>query len=349
MKKFVKYGILGLLGIIIIYVIYGVISSANAPKQVTATKPTRGNIEVTITANGKVQSIDTVELNFNATGKISYMPFKEGDTVKKGTVLAYLDGTDVKEKSNKAWADYRGSLESLREFENGYKDKPHDNLYLMQKGQKEAARDALSAIVAQNLLGYKDKTLVSPINGTITTINNQVGETPSAALPVIIVQDTGKIEFVAEVDEQDIGVVAASQSAEITLDAYSDRTIAGDVVRIESVSKTGTTGNTYFPVHIEVLAADKPLLVGMNGDASIKTTEKNNIVIIPQDVLLEEEEKTFVYIMENGMAKKKFIKTGLENDTEVEVTQGLSESDTIISSELTTIKDGTKVAVKESK
>ena len=80
--------------------IYFSYSSSKAPKKVTVTTPKYQNIETTISSGGKIQAVNQRSLSFNSSGKLLYMPYEEGDEVKKGQVLGYLDQSEAKEQTN---------------------------------------------------------------------------------------------------------------------------------------------------------------------------------------------------------------------------------------------------------
>ncbi len=327
---------------------YSAYANSQAPKKVTTEKIARGELLKVVSASGKVQSQNTSELSFTGTGRISSLPFKEGDEVKKGQVLAYLDGSSLKQQENKAWADYRLALEKLREFENNNKDKPKTDTYMISKAQLEAQRDAYSALVGQTRTGYQDRTLISPISGIISSITADVGETPGSG-PVITVVDPSALEFVAEVDEQDIGTITLGLTAEVFLDSYSGKTFSGSVTKIETIAKTGTSGNTYYPVRIGIQAGDSTLLVGMNGDGDIQTAKKDNVVLLPLEFIQEDEDVKFVYVIENSKVTKRTVTTGLESDIEAEVISGLTEGESIISGDTAALTEGQAVEVENKK
>jgi HlyD family secretion protein len=343
MKKYVKYITIAVILFAIIWAISAYISAKNAPLKVTTEKVQRKGIITEITSNGKIQPKKSYELTTPATGKIAYMPFEEGDEVTKGTVLVILDEIDAKEQTNKAWADYKISLEKIREFENNNKDKPKDDKYIISYNQLASQRDGYAAIVAQNIALQRNRVLVSPINGAITQINKKPGELASSAQTIIAVADLNDLEFVAEVDEQDTGKLAPNQKATLRLDAFADQEFTGEVREISKVAKINSTGGTYYPTKLNLFNKSSFIRVGMNGDATVQTEQKNGILTLPTEAVLEEENKKFVFTVLNGTAHKTLVETGIQNDTDIEIRSGLNEGDVVITTEQEKIKEGSTV------
>lgn len=339
-KKIILYIII----IIIIWSVYSYFQSQNAPKKVTVINPVSDELIVTVSANGKIQSQDTSSPRFAASGRISALYVQEGDQVKKGQILGYIDGSDIKQQENQTWADYKIALEKLREFELNYQNKPQDDRYWIAKNQLEAQRDRSAAAVAQTRTGYSNRSLIAPISGTITKIYKTQGEVV-ASEPVVDIQNESTLEFVAEVDEQDIGDVREGQRVMLNLDAYPQDELEATITKIENIAKTGSTGNTYFPVSINVVSTIKPLRIGMNGDAIITTAQAPNKILLPLEYLIEENNETYVYLVENGLVKKQTVTTGLQSDSVVEIISGINTESNIISSDASLVKENEKVEV----
>jgi len=338
-KKLIFFAIL----IIAAYFIYTAVTASTRPKKITTAQASYKDIKTTVSASGKIQAVNQRSLSFNSIGKLLYMPFREGDDVKKGQLIGYLDQSDLSAQTNKSWSDYRNSLEKLREFENNNKDKPKTDSYTISKSQLEASRDSFAALVASSLAVQNKATLVSPISGTITIINSKQGESVTAGSPVMIIADLGELEFVAETDEQDIGNVVASQPAILNIDAFPKAEIKGQVKEISKSSKTNASGGTYFPTKISLDSNDYTLRSGMNGDVEITTLQKKNVLAIGRDLVQEDDKNEYVFVVSSGKIQKKIIKTGIKNDFDVEITDGLTTEDHLVTGDLSKIKEGDKV------
>lgn len=132
------------------------------------------------------------------------------------------------------------------------------------------------------------------------------------------------------VDELDINSVACGQNAVITMDAFENKEFSGT---INNVGTTATTsgGSSKYTVDI-ILNKEDGMLQGMSASAIININEANDVILIPSDAISERGGASFVYTGktdEGQLTDEIQIKTGLSDGTNVEVTEGLSEGDTV--------------------
>ncbi len=107
----------------------------------------------------------------------------------------------------------------------------------------------------------------------------------------------------------------------------------------QDIKEKGVT----FLVRIAVKKSGVVLRLGMTADVDIFVATRDNIVKVPLDAVQEKDEKKFVYTVENGKARRKEIKLGLENDEEAEVIIGVKEGEEIISTNVDRLFDGRPV------
>ena len=132
------------------------------------------------------------------------------------------------------------------------------------------------------------------------------------------------------VDEADINSVAEGQSATVTLDAMEDQSFDGEITAV-TTSSSGDSGSVKYSVDVTIDKADG-MLAGMTASAVINIEESENCLMIPSAAITEVDGETVVYTeqdSEGNLSGETVIETGLSNGTQVEVTSGLSEGDTI--------------------
>jgi HlyD family secretion protein len=81
----------------------------------------------------------------------------------------------------------------------------------------------------------------------------------------------------------------------------------------------------------------------MNGDAEIIAEKRENVLSVPTEAIFESDNQRFVWIIKEGKAFKREIKTGFSTDDLTEVSENLNENDIIIRSPVTKITEGMKV------
>jgi len=252
--------------------------------------------------------------------------------------------------------------------------------------QVEQAR----AVLKQAKDDFSKTTIYAPMAGTISELNKEVGEIALGSQfqedVIMIVSNLAGMEALVNVDENDIVSVAVEDSARIEVDALSDKVFRGVVSEIASSAKitgAGTTDQkTEFEVKITVLNPGEELRPGMTASSDILTETRDNAIGIPiqcvtvrtPDQLKKKATKdsgnvaladslskqnfvpdkdgfvSVVFIVEQGQVQAKQVKTGIQSETHIEILEGLSEGDEIITGSYRaisqTLQNGSPVVVK---
>ncbi len=185
--------------------------------------------------------------------------------------------------------------------------------------------------IAQKELG--ESQLHAPIDGIVTFIYGKIGEnialTETSLKPFLSIQADNLI-VEANVPETDIVKVAAGDDVEMTIDAFDfTEKLKGEVIYIDP-AETIIQGVIYYEIKTAFDIDNPELKSGMTTNLEIITDKKENVLKIPTRAVKFEDENRYVDILLNGKSKKVNIKTGLESDQYVEVTEGLKQGDKII-------------------
>ncbi len=307
---------------------YGRNQSKNG-KEVKEAIVTRGEVVSSLTVSGEIKADKKATLNYSSSGKVAYLGIKEGDEVKKGQVLSYLDMGDLDAASNKAYYTYIAAEASAKKVEDDMKNKgasetfAEKNTRIAAQTTRDIAYDAWLA--AQRAV--KNARLVAPFAGVVTSVSvDTVGDTASITDGITMV-DPASLYFSGEVDEQDIGKVIEGQEVTIKLDAFEGKEFKATVGDIGFESETSSTGATVFPVKLRFAYDDlKHLRIGMNGDARIVFEIKSNVLRLPFDAVDGDE----VVIRDGDKEKTVTVGVGLVGEDEVEIVSGLNEGDKVL-------------------
>lgn len=178
-----------------------------------------------------------------------------------------------------------------------------------------------------------DATVASSDTSSSTTTTDTYNTNGVTAF-TIYGQDNYKISL--SVDELDILSIKEGQTASITMDALSDQTFEGTVSKVGTIGSTSGSSTKYT---IEItIPKDDNMRIGMSASATITISESENAVLIPLSALQEKGGKTYVYTStdESGnLSGEVEVETGLSNSSQVEITSGLSEGDTVYYQETT--------------
>ena len=309
---------------------------------ITTVGVTKRNFTKTLSSSGKTKAEKAVELKFQASGKLTWVGVKEGDTVTAYQALAGLDRREVQKNLEKALRDYSSERNDFEQtWRVTYDGKTPNDAFndtvkrILEKNQWDLEKAVLD--VELKHLSLEFATLVTPIAGIITHIDTPVaGVNITPATAVFSVADPKSLIFEANVDETDVGGLTIGQQAAITLDAFPEATYSGTISYISYISQQSSGGATVFPVKI-TFASPQNLRIGLNGDITIVTDQKDDVLTVPTEAIREEKGETYVYKKLNGKYEKIKVTTGTKNEDEVIVIEGLTEGDTVVTKGFTNI------------
>jgi len=273
----------------------------------------RGDLTVTVTATGKVEPTNQVEVSSELSGIIRTVLVDFNSVVKVGQPLAELDTDKLKaqvEHSHKmllaATAKVDEAKATLAEQESIYDRKK--NLAAREFASKQdldaarASRDraiaALASAVAQvgvaeadlkvNETNLGKSCICSPINGVVLKRNVEPGQTVATSFqaPVLftIAEDLKKMELRVDVDEADVGKVREGQKATFSVDAYPDRRFPAVVNQVRFAPETVEGVVTYKAV-LSVDNTDLLLRPGMTATAEIVVQSVKDVRLVPNVAL----------------------------------------------------------------
>jgi len=212
--------------------------------------------------------------------------------------------------------------------------------------------------------------ILSPIDGVVIQLDVKVGETVIAGttnIPgstMMVIADPSETLTEVQVDEADIAQVREGQTADIFTAAYPDTPLPGTIQSIATVARQ-TPGQAGLSFLVKILLDEQDVFTirpGMSVRADIYTSSSEETLAVPvQAVLYDEEtdeddaektkgEQTYVFVMEDGKAKRKDVEIGISSDSDQEIKSGLNEGDIVISGpfrELRNLADGDAVEEKE--
>lgn len=263
---------------------------------------------------------------------------KELDTLVKATpALAnpLFDTFETMVTSQEQLSSAIVQLESSIKTLNGQK--------IQADGQVDVARAGLKAIDAQ-ISNYQ---VYAPISGIIGTYDITVGSYPTSQIPMTIV-DMDKVTLTVNMLDTQVGKVKVGDKVTLTVEALDNRKVEG---KIKTVAPSPDLQTRMYPVIVEIDNPAHEIKPGFFVKASFATEQKSDVLYIPSAAILKNDDGTsYVYINANGTARKTNVTTGIEDaDGNIEVTGGINEGDLVITSNLSSLRDGAPVFSLEEK
>ncbi|MEZ5026932.1 MAG: efflux RND transporter periplasmic adaptor subunit [Chitinophagales bacterium] len=234
---------------------------------------------------------------------------------------------------------------------------------------------SMEATIREAVLNLDKTTIYAPMDGIISLLNVKKGEKVVGTLQMsgtemMRIADFDNMEVRVDVSESEITKVKLYDTASVEVDAYLDRRFIGIVTEVANTSKgasyalTSADQSTNFVVKIRILPSSyidlvktnpKPFLPGMSATVDIKTQQKNDVFAVPIQAVTTKDTvydgsnhtKEIVFVNENEKAKMKIVKTGIQDDSYIEIISGLDSKDKIITGPYNTIskdlKDGDNI------
>jgi len=201
------------------------------------------------------------------------------------------------------------------------------------------------------LISYSDGTSqTAEFNGTVTAVNaqdNQIDLSSQSGESAIALANLSDLQVVVELSKSDAPLIKEGQVALLTSaeDVFNGTVSQIDPIATTVTSQTGTPAATLK----SIISFDTPpenLFVGFDIDVDIITNTAENVLVVPiESLMYDEDNKPYIYVVENGQAIATKIETGIQSTTHVEVKDGLTLDQTIVLSPDDTIQNGTKVTI----
>ncbi|MDD5145757.1 MAG: efflux RND transporter periplasmic adaptor subunit [Candidatus Pacebacteria bacterium] len=202
------------------------------------------------------------------------------------------------------------------------KAKDDINLYEAQVKQSEENLNLLESQI-------NDASIFAPSNGEIKNIDKEAGEIAQSSEPVISFISSGPFEIETNIYEEDIVKVRIGNPVDIKLTAFPDQIFSGKVISIDPAEKL-IDGVVYYKVLINFENPPEGVRLGMTADITIKTAQKENVLIISQDAIEERDGKTFVQVVNGKNKIEREVQIGLRGSLGmVEVLSGLAEGEEV--------------------
>lgn len=206
---------------------------------------------------------------------------------------------------------------------------PTDEELAILEAQVEAARTNVE--IAE--LRLRQAIIEAPIDGKVANILVGAGEAATPGAPAIILVNEDAFHIEVSVDEIDIDQVAVGQPVEITLDAFDNTVVRGEVTDIAPTAIEGGVGVVTYLVTINIDAGDVSLRPGMTANASIVVREIEDVLIVPNWAIRLDRESGEAFVNRlraDGAVEEIVVQIGLRNEQFSELVSGLAEGDVVV-------------------
>ena len=325
---------------------------------VTASLLTEGQATTVLSATGYIEAERKADLSPKITSRITELNVTEGSHVRTGEVVARLDHTDLDAQlaeKQASWVNAKAELERQRSL--------HAQ-GLSPKASLDAAvaAEATSRAAVRYVRALLDYTVIrAPFTGVVTAKRAFVGEavSPFGSSPsgggsggaIVTLVEFTSLYVGADVNEANLSKLGPKQPAEIALDAVPDRTYHGylrQIVPAADRQKATVRVKVAFQDADDRILPDLSARVSFTAEPTTGKTGRTR-VMVPATAIRTVSGKKGVFRIVEGRAKFQPLRTGPETQGQVEVLEGLSGGEQLVSTSSGEIRDGDRVRVEGEK
>jgi membrane fusion protein (multidrug efflux system) len=313
--------------------------AAEAAIPVEVASPVRGEMLAMYSGTATLEAEADAAVIAKVPGEVRRLLVEEGDWVRAGQILAVLDDRQLKLQAAQTRA-------ALAKTERDY----NRQVELNQKGlvaagafeslkydldNQRAAND-----IAQLSLSYSE--IRAPFSGIVAARHIKMGQEIQLGTSLFRVTDPTPLKAAVFVPERELARLKPGQAASVVVDALAGRTYPA-IVKL--VAPTVDSATATFKVTLEVNDPKGDLKPGMFARVGIVFERRAEALTIPRVALLDTDGAANVFIVANGKAVQRSIKTGLANAGRIEITEGLTAAEQVVVVGQNGLKDGNAVRV----
>jgi RND family efflux transporter MFP subunit len=295
-----------------------------------------------IAVSGDVEASRMGNVGFSVPGRVVQVFPEEGDVVQAGEPLAQLDTTEYVLQLSMASAQTRQAEDQFKRLQqmNQQQGIPPADFVKIETGVEQAR--AQQALVRKHLT---DARLVAPISGAIARRGIEVGEQAAPGMPVFTIITTDPIQVRVGVPESEIGRIRVGQTAEVRVPALPNNRFEG---RVKLIAAAADPMSRTYNVKISIPNPGRLLRPGMIAEARIQQDSRTNALTIPASSVVRDADgatQVFVYSAKDQKVYARRVTVGSAYGKEVEVTSGLTATETIVIGGQHRVREGSKVEV----
>ena len=294
-----------------------------------------------IKLSGNIVGQTTVNLSFMVSGKVDKVFTTEGQSIKKGALLASLDATSYIIARNIANIQVKKATDEYQRLK-----LMHEKNSLSDSDLKKvefAVEEAKNNFLMQNK-NVIDTRIVSPINGILLTKQCEKGEIIETGRPVLVASDIAKVKVIAYLPESLLGQIQIGQLADVDV-AATGKEFKGKVIEIAGVADQATRT---FVIKIEVNNPQGIIRPGMIAEVSLAKKAMEPAITVPTSAILNSNDNQayiFVIDRQKNKAFKRDVTIGTLQDKRIEILSGLSSNEEIVVKGHQKLVDGTSISI----
>ncbi len=327
------------------------------------------SIERYVSISSKISAEQEIAIFPQASGTVKNLYVSLGDEVQSGQILFEIDNTNAQIQVQQAQGSYNTAQSNVDTCKIKYDDllktlEQTQKLYNVGAASQNELDDAQSNVnqaklqldSAEKNLEYSasaslasaqkelsDTKVKAEINGIVSSLNISQGGTASTQSTALTLVNMNNLKVSFQVSEDVINLIGQGSTVYVTVSAVSQEPITASVTGV-STAADNTTG--LYLVEATLPNPDGTLKPGMFANVELVVEKNENVISVPLNTVLEKNGEQYVFtIDENNIAHKVLVETGLKNDDYIEITNGLSIGDTVVTKGQDFLSEGSQVNI----
>ena len=311
----------------------------STPVPVEAAKVVAAPLREQVTAIGTLLSNEAVTISSEVPGRLKEIHFQEGQPIEKGAPLFTLDDSIYRAQLDDAAAKLR-----LAEQTNKRTSALFTNKYATAQSADESASNLAVNTAAVELarVQLEKAHIVAPFSGIVGLRRVSVGEYITAGQALVNLEAIDPVKADFRVPEKFLPAIRVGQTIRIKVDAFPEDSFEGKVYAIDP--RLDIAGRSLL-VRAVVPNGDQRLRPGLFARVTVLLQLKEDALTVPEQAIVPQGDSQFVYKIVDGRVKLTKVVTGTRREGRVEIVQGLTAGDEVVTAGQLKIRDGSAVSV----
>ncbi|NOR13998.1 MAG: efflux RND transporter periplasmic adaptor subunit [Candidatus Aminicenantes bacterium] len=239
--------------------------------------------------------------------------------------------SDAKKQFEEAGQQYQKGLISREEFDR--QSRLYEKAQIESGEKKDEVVAAMKGLTQAEINVKKaqldlEKTKIrAPFSGIIADIQASPGEHVSVGRELFTLVNISGIKVHARVLESEIGKMQVGREVDLRFSAHPGKVFKG---KVSAISPIVNPEYKTCKVFVDVENPEEELKPGMHAEVEIAAEIHKNKLLVPQDAILTRSQRKLLFVVEDGLAKWRYIEIGLENEEYAEVLDGVKEGEQVI-------------------
>ena len=312
------------------------------PVNVVTLELSHSSISDRINLPGSIVPWTTLQLLAKIRGTVTEVLLTEGEQVHQGDIIARIEETDYRIARDRASAAF-----NLAKAEHDRDKKLHKKgmIPIADLDAQKTRLQTTRADLEYAQLEYSRCAIVAPMDGVIRTLTAKVGLLLSVADPIAEILKIDQLKAVIGIPESDVNSVSKLDSVDLTIKALDNKKITGEIYFLPPSSESFAR---IYNLEVKVDNSDGRIFPGMFVRADIIKRTVENSIVIPFYSVISRNDEHYVFIDEEGVARKRNVQLGIMEKWMVEIPEGLQAGDKLLIEGHRDVEDGQTISVVQA-